>query len=67
MGEMDPYSSPYRIPNNGLHIPFPHSLLAPDRNPKHQWQAAPVLGAREPIEVERGLQVWESGGRFPVM
>ena len=24
---MDPYSSPYRIPNNGAHNPFPHSLL----------------------------------------
>ena len=25
---MDPFSSPYRIPNNGLHNPFPHSLLS---------------------------------------
>ena len=24
---MDPYSSPYIIPNNCLHNPFPHSLL----------------------------------------
>ena len=23
---MDPYSSPYIIPNNSLHNPFPHSL-----------------------------------------
>ena len=27
MGEMDPYRSPYIIPNNSLHNPFPHSLL----------------------------------------
>ena len=26
-GGMDPYSSPYIIPNNRLHNPFPHSLL----------------------------------------
>ena len=25
---MDPYSSPYIIPNNSLHNPFPHSLLS---------------------------------------
>ena len=24
---MDPYSSPYIIPNNSPHSPFPHSLL----------------------------------------
>ena len=24
---MDPYSSPYIIPNNSPHNPFPHSLL----------------------------------------
>ena len=24
---MDPYRSPYILPNNRLHIPFPHSLL----------------------------------------
>ena len=24
---MDPYTSPYIIPNNSLHNPFPHSLL----------------------------------------
>ena len=24
---MDPYRSPYIIPNNSLHNPFPHSLL----------------------------------------
>ena len=24
---MDPYSSPYIIPNSSLHNPFPHSLL----------------------------------------
>ena len=27
-GGMDPYSSPYIIPNNSPHIPFPHSLLS---------------------------------------
>ena len=26
-GGMDPYSSPYIIPSNCLHNPFPHSLL----------------------------------------
>ena len=25
---MDPYSSPYIIPNNSLHNPCPHSLLS---------------------------------------
>ena len=25
---MDPYSSPYIIPNNSPHNPFPHSLLS---------------------------------------
>ena len=36
---MDPYSSPYILPNNGLHNEFPHSLLrarqfhAPDVGP----------------------------------
>ena len=25
---MDPYSSPYIIPNNGPRNPFPHSLLS---------------------------------------
>ena len=24
---MDPYSSPYIIPNNSPHNPFPHSLI----------------------------------------
>ena len=27
MGGMDPYGSPYSIPNNGLQNPIPHSLL----------------------------------------
>ena len=27
---MDPYSSPYRIPNSSPQYPFPHSLLEPD-------------------------------------
>ena len=27
-GGMDPYSSPYIIPNSSPHNPFPHSLLS---------------------------------------
>ena len=29
---MDAYSSPYIIPNNSLHNPFPHSLLRTRQN-----------------------------------
>ena len=38
---MDPHSSPYIIPNNRFHNPFPHSLLR-----TRQSLSSEVLGRR---------------------
>ena len=39
-GGMDPYSSPYIIPNNSLHNPFPHSLLRTRQKPSSSFGAS---------------------------
>ena len=40
-GGMDPYSSPYIIPNNSLHNPFPHSPLR-TRQLRHRSPKSPI-------------------------
>ena len=39
---MDPYASPYIIPNNSPHNPFPHSLLRTRQSAAEDLKQRPV-------------------------
>ena len=53
-GGIDPYSSPYIIPSNSLHNPFPHSLLS-----TRQSKLSPSEELRLPFPLRpRRLQVY---------
>ena len=53
-GEMDPYSSPYIIPNTSLHNPFPHPLLRTRQRSPHFQHGVAVMQWRskrkEPVK-----------------
>ena len=68
---MDPYSSPYIIPNSSLHNPFPHSLLrtrqaissrANHPKPRHTRVEAAKPSPKEfkPTETQRANQAYRS-------
>ena len=58
-GGLDPYSSPYIIPNNSLHNPFPHSLLRTGQ--MNAWSTAKAMGTMGFMEALYWFnnQVWQ--------
>ena len=68
-------SSPYIIPNNRLHNPFPHSLLSTRQTvkglglgPRHPEHRSPVSVARVflwPSHFEQGFGAYDNVGKGP--